>query len=227
MGRITDALRKLGTKLTGKPTVESNNIATVLNDIANDYENTNLTVRKTDTDLYNTLNNALTLGKPILWYEDENTCYYIDTISKSGTDIVLTKGGKTITIEANGDITEVGEIQIKTINLGNLTADADDVSEITNFDDFIISKELYDKLLSGLYPIKANLYDGVDFIGYPNWVDDNNDNIVTNDLIDSKYLLWYIDNADNGLMCYLVIGQLKDKRYFLINSNIGKAIVNE
>ena len=68
-------------------------------------------VSKNDTDLYKKLNNALTLGKPVLFYENENTCYYIDSIAKDGTDIVLTKGGKTITIEADGDITESGEIQ--------------------------------------------------------------------------------------------------------------------
>lgn len=70
-----------------------------------------LMVSKTDTNLYTKLNNALTLGKPVLWYEDDNTCYYIDTITKSGTDIVLTKGGKTITVESDGDITESGTIQ--------------------------------------------------------------------------------------------------------------------
>ena len=70
-----------------------------------------LMVSKSDTNLYAKLNNALTVGKPILWYEDANTCYYIDTITKSGTDIILTKGGKTITIESDGTITEVGDIQ--------------------------------------------------------------------------------------------------------------------
>ena len=72
-----------------------------------------LMVSKTDTNLYEKLNKALTLGKPVLWYEDENTCYYIDTITKSGTDIILTKGGKTITIKNDGDITENGDIQPK------------------------------------------------------------------------------------------------------------------
>ena len=70
-----------------------------------------LMVSKADTNLYEKLNKALTIGKPVLWYEDENTCYYIDTITKSGTDIILTKGGKTITIENDGDITETGSIQ--------------------------------------------------------------------------------------------------------------------
>ena len=70
-----------------------------------------LMVSKTDTDLYKKLNNALTLGKPVLFYEDATTCYYIDTISKSGDDIVLTKGGKTITITDANVVTESGDIQ--------------------------------------------------------------------------------------------------------------------
>lgn len=70
-----------------------------------------LMVSKSDTNLYTKLNNALTTGKPVLFYENENTCYYIDTITKDGTDIVLTKGGKTITVESDGDITESGDIQ--------------------------------------------------------------------------------------------------------------------
>ena len=84
-----------------------------------------LMVSKTDTDLYAKLVKGLTIGKPILWYESPTECYYIDTISGGEVtseivddeevftyhDIILTKGGKTITIEADGDITESGEIQ--------------------------------------------------------------------------------------------------------------------
>ena len=68
-------------------------------------------LNKADENLYVKAKNALTQGKPILFYEDANTCYYIDTITLDGTDIILTKGGKTITIEADGDITENGDIQ--------------------------------------------------------------------------------------------------------------------
>ena len=84
-----------------------------------------LMVSKTDTDLYAKLVKGLTIGKPILWYESPTECYYIDTISGGEVtseiiddeevftygDIILTKGGKTITIEADGDITESGDIQ--------------------------------------------------------------------------------------------------------------------
>ena len=68
-------------------------------------------INKGDANIYASLENALTSGKPVLFYEDANTCYYIDTISQSGDDIVLTKGGKTITITDANVVTEVGDIQ--------------------------------------------------------------------------------------------------------------------
>lgn len=61
-----------------------------------------------DSNIYNACNDALTNGKPILLYEDDNTCYYIDSISKSGDDIILTKGGKTFTITDANVVTETG-----------------------------------------------------------------------------------------------------------------------
>lgn len=67
-------------------------------------------VNKNDANIYASVENALTSGKPVLFYEDANTCYYIDTISKSGSDVVLTKGGKTITITDANVVTEVGAV---------------------------------------------------------------------------------------------------------------------
>lgn len=67
-------------------------------------------IKKGDANIYASLEKALTNGKPILFYEDENTCYYIDTISKSGDNIILTKGGKTITITDANVVTEIGAI---------------------------------------------------------------------------------------------------------------------
>ena len=68
-------------------------------------------INKAQDNVYELATSALTSGKPILWYETNTECYFIDTITLSGTDIILTKGGKTITIESDGDITEVGDIQ--------------------------------------------------------------------------------------------------------------------
>ena len=64
-------------------------------------------INKAQDNVYELATSALTSGKPILWYETNTECYFIDTITLNGTDIILTKGGKTITIESDGDITEV------------------------------------------------------------------------------------------------------------------------
>lgn len=91
-------------------------------------------INKALNNVYELAKNALTSGKPILWYENDTTCYYIDTITLSGTDIVLTKGGKTITIEADGDITETGNIQVEEKHLykHHITVGIDIVYEIYN-----------------------------------------------------------------------------------------------
>ena len=65
---------------------------------------------KADSNIYTKALGALNAGKPILWYENSTTCYFIDTISLSGDDIVLTKGGLTITITDANVVTETGNI---------------------------------------------------------------------------------------------------------------------
>ena len=83
-----------------------------------------LMISKTDSDIYAKAQKALVLGKPILFYENQTTCYYIDTISGGEItteivddeevttygDIILTKGGKTITISDANVVTESGSI---------------------------------------------------------------------------------------------------------------------
>lgn len=82
-------------------------------------------IYKNSKKIYSELFACLTLGKPILWYEDKNTCFFIDTISGGEVtteivddeevttygDIILTKGGMTITITSENVVTEVGDIQ--------------------------------------------------------------------------------------------------------------------
>lgn len=82
-------------------------------------------INKSSNKIYSELVACLTLGKPILWYEDKNTCFFIDTISGGEItteivddeevttygDIILTKGGMTITITAENVVTEEGNIQ--------------------------------------------------------------------------------------------------------------------
>ena len=93
-----------------------------------------LMISKNDSDIYVKAHKALTLGKPILFYENQTTCYYIDTISggeitteivddeeiTSYGDIILTKGGKTITITSANAVSESGNIQQTTENFDAL-----------------------------------------------------------------------------------------------------------
>ena len=61
-----------------------------------------------DANIYSKVQGAYANQKPILFYDDDNTCYFIDTIKKNDDgDYVLTKGGKTFTItDANSVIAE-------------------------------------------------------------------------------------------------------------------------
>ena len=69
-------------------------------------------IKKDDANIFAKVNDALTNGKPILFYEDDKNCYYIDTMEKTGTDsIALTKGGLTIVITSGNVVTELGSIQ--------------------------------------------------------------------------------------------------------------------
>lgn len=56
---------------------------------------------------------ALASNKPIVVYEATGAPYYADSVTTSGTNVVITKGGKTITIANDNTITNVGDIQPK------------------------------------------------------------------------------------------------------------------
>lgn len=91
-------------------------------------------INKNDANIYEKCVLAITQGKPILWYEDDITAYYIDTMSGGEVtseiiddeevftygDVILTKGGKTITITYENVVTETGNIQQTTENFDAL-----------------------------------------------------------------------------------------------------------
>ena len=137
-------------------------------------------IRADEQNIYNKATDALAKGKPILFYENDTTCYYIDTITLDGTNIVLTKGGKTITIANDNTITTSGDIQEKPIILdfssydisNNIASesDLDDAQEITKdeYDNFIA---LINKAIADNKPIyykigDTGLYDRSDMAGF-------------------------------------------------------------
>lgn len=58
-------------------------------------------------------------NKPVLVF-DNGDVYYADTITKSGDNVIIKKGGKTITITEE-EVTSTGNIQPSTLNLYELS----------------------------------------------------------------------------------------------------------
>lgn len=109
-----------------------------------------------DPKLYDRAKASIGSGKPVMVYDTDNAVYYIDSIALDGTDVIITKGGKTITIASDGTITSSGDIQnhlwLHTIILsfeyngdaqyvyGNVLTDNND---ILTLDDLVDKKYLF------------------------------------------------------------------------------------
>lgn len=65
----------------------------------------------TDANVSTQANVCYNQDKPVLVYGANGEKFFADTITKDGTNIVITKGGKTITIANDNTITNVGDIQ--------------------------------------------------------------------------------------------------------------------
>lgn len=66
------------------------------------------------TKIYKQALGCLKSGKPVLVYDAPNI-YYADTIAKVGDDVVITKGGKTITIKDANSVSSEGIVKAPTM----------------------------------------------------------------------------------------------------------------
>lgn len=96
----------------------------------------------TDSDIYNKLQIAMKINKPILFYENIDVCYFIDTISGGEVtseiiddeevityhDIIMKKGSKTFTITSANAVSSEGEIQLTPDNFYPLLENIKDAS---------------------------------------------------------------------------------------------------
>lgn len=90
-----------------------------------------------DTNIFSKVQGAYENQKPILFYDDDNTCYFIDTIKKNDDgDYVLTKGGKTFTVTSNNTLSSEGTIEnhIYVTNYIDFQDDYDDEQFLTTND---------------------------------------------------------------------------------------------
>ena len=109
-------------------------------------------VKYNDSDIFAKVKNAYENEKPILFYDDDKTCFYVDSVKLNGDGYYeFTKGGKTWTVTDNNTLSSEGQIQQ---HLGILKvgySGQDDVIYITN-------------LISGLFTEFDDNFDGVEKI---------------------------------------------------------------
>ncbi len=92
-----------------------------------------VTLDLASNNIYNESLNAIASGKPVMVVDAPNV-YFADTIAISGDDVVITKGGKTITINDANAVSSVGDIQEKThLYLINLVGEDSDANSLYVF----------------------------------------------------------------------------------------------
>lgn len=67
----------------------------------------------TKSNVYSKALKVLGTDKPVVIKDGSGSPYFVDSLTLSGTNIIITKGGKTITIANDNTITNVGDIQEK------------------------------------------------------------------------------------------------------------------
>ena len=65
----------------------------------------------TKTNVYSKALKVLGTDKPVVIKDGSGSPYFVDSLTLDGTNIIITKGGKTITIANDNTITNVGDIQ--------------------------------------------------------------------------------------------------------------------
>ena len=133
----------------------------------------------TSASVYDDAYKVVDCGKPIMVYDD-NDVYYADTIVLDGTNVVITKGGKTITIANDNTITNVGDIQLKVFGL-YVGYSSDDVADrLVTIDnvDVTIDDENFDESESivGLYKLISSLKIDIQY----KFFNDDNDIVLIN-----------------------------------------------
>lgn len=186
-----------------------------------------LIINKDDANIYAKLQDALTNGKPVLFYENDTTCYYIDTIALNGADIVLTKGGKTITIEADGDITESGNIQN---HLYNYYADSvylqtNDYGDIRGTWMFTAIEDNYDLAAATYEEVEAGLRKILEKCGIINIVNSDIDTEFTGSIYLDKNNRILIEGYSTSQNNYIsvILSSLENDNNLYLEINWDKA----
>ena len=87
----------------------------------------------TKSNVYSKALKVLGTDKPVVIKDGSGSPYFVDSLTLDGTNVVITKGGKTITIANDNTITNVGDIQPKTLHLYKLNFSLEISSTEGNF----------------------------------------------------------------------------------------------
>ena len=69
-----------------------------------------------DINIFNKIDSAYKAQKPILFYDDDKTCFYVDSVKVNGDgDYEFTKGGKTWTVTDNNTLSSEGKVKPQTL----------------------------------------------------------------------------------------------------------------
>ena len=71
----------------------------------------------TKANVYSKALKVLGTDKPVVIKDGSGSPYFVDSLTLDGTNVVITKGGKTITIANDNTITNVGDIQVTKLTL--------------------------------------------------------------------------------------------------------------
>ena len=89
----------------------------------------------TKTNVYSKALKVLGTDKPVVIKDGSGSPYFVDSLTLDGTNVVITKGGKTITIANDNTITNVGDIQNHLYQITLIGCDTEDDNNNTIFND--------------------------------------------------------------------------------------------
>lgn len=146
----------------------------------------------TKANVYGRALKVLGTDKPVVIKDGSGSPYFVDSLTLDGTNIIITKGGKTITIANNNTITNVGDIQphlnhyrIEIMGENESEDERDILFDFYTFDTYENNYEITDFTLINKY---------ITF--YQLGLDDESDEFVVNGRYDTTNEQYnYIDNS--------------------------------
>ena len=164
----------------------------------------------TKSNVYSKALKVLGADKPVVIKDGSGSPYFVDFLTLDGTNVVITKGGKTITIANDNTITNVGDIQ-NHLYIYNFRVASDygcnillpfklknDNINVTGIDDLTTTiKEDLTKLF--------NFYKNTAFSGYSSSSSEDNQQMFINEsgtnMLFGLYYVVYQDDTDDSHIC--------------------------